>query len=124
MTEAGCHDLWINEYTIPLRRPTRDGRRHHGVPRREGRSRADLLRRTVGPAGLARPMGRAVRPAAARGLLLADRGLRARDRVVVVVRKSRGDLIDLVVELVVDDQPVDVPILLRAPSIEIVGDEE
>src|SRR4051794_15750511 len=58
---TGCHDLWIttsgSTSTIPLRRPTRDGRRHHGVPRREGRPRADLLRRTRGPPRLPRPNG-------------------------------------------------------------------
>ena len=53
-----------------------------------------------------------------------DVGLRARDRVVVEARESRGDLLDLVVELVVGDHPVDVPVLLRARSVEIVGDEE
>jgi hypothetical protein len=41
-----------------------------------------------------------------------------------MVSEYSDALIDLVVELVVDDQPVDVPILLRAPSIELVRDEE
>ena len=47
---TGCHDLWVNEYR-PLLRPACDGRRDHGVPRRQGRPRADLLRRSLGAAG-------------------------------------------------------------------------
>ena len=43
---------------------------------------------------------------------------------MVEARESCGDRLDLVVELVVGDQPVDVPVLLRARSVEIVGDEE
>src|SRR4051812_9707408 len=39
-------------------------------------------------------------------------------------RESRGDGLDLCVELVVGNQPVDVSVLLRARSIEIVGHEE
>ena len=62
---TGCHDLWVNEYTIRYDdRPVmvvgimefRDG---------QGRPRADLLRRAVGAAGLAGAMGRAVRSSGA-----------------------------------------------------------
>jgi hypothetical protein len=55
---------------------------------------------------------------------LVDIGLRARDRVVVEPRGSCGDRLDLVVKLVVGDGPVDVPVLLRARPVEVVGDEE
>ena len=55
---------------------------------------------------------------------LVDIGLRARDRVVVEAGESRGDRVDLVVEPVVGDRPVDVAVLLRARSVEIVGDEQ
>ena len=48
----------------------------------------------------------------------------ARDRVVIEARESRSDGLDLRVELVVGNQPVDVSVLLRARSIEIVGHEE
>ena len=58
---TGCHDLWVNEYTI----------RYDDQPvmavgimefRDKGRPRAHLLRRSLGATGLARPVGRAVRP--------------------------------------------------------------
>ena len=55
---------------------------------------------------------------------LVDVGLRARDRVVIEAREPRGDRVDLVVEPVVGDHPVDVPVLLRARSVEVVGDEQ
>jgi hypothetical protein len=51
---TGCHGLWVNEYTI----------RYDDKPvmavgimelRRQGGSRADLLRRSLGAAGVARP---------------------------------------------------------------------
>ena len=42
----------------------------------------------------------------------------------IEARESRGDGLDLRVELVVGNQPVDVSVLLRARSIEIVGHEE
>ena len=53
-----------------------------------------------------------------------DVGLRARDRVVIEAREPRRDRLDLVVEPVVGDRPVDVPVLLRARSVEVVGDEQ
>ena len=43
---------------------------------------------------------------------------------MIEARESRGDGLDLRVELVVGNQPVDVSVLLRARSIEIVGHEE
>jgi hypothetical protein len=43
---------------------------------------------------------------------------------VIEARESRGDGLDLRVELVVGNQPVDVSVLLLARSIEIVGHEE
>ena len=55
---------------------------------------------------------------------LVDVGLRARDRVVIEAREPRGDRVDLVVEPVVGDRAVDVPVLLRARSVEIVGDQQ
>ena len=46
------------------------------------------------------------------------------DRVVSEARESRRDGLDLRFEPVVDYHPVDVSVLLRARSIEIVGHEE
>src|ERR1700686_1603984 len=43
---------------------------------------------------------------------------------MIEARESRGDGLDLRAELVVGNQPVDVSVLLRARSIEIVGNEE
>ena len=85
---TGCHDLWINEYTIRY-----DDQPVMVVGIMEFRDEKVVRERIyfgepLGAARLARPMGRAVRPAGARGIRLADRGLRARDRVVVEARKS------------------------------------
>ena len=43
---------------------------------------------------------------------------------MIEARESGSDLLDLSVEMVVGNQPVDVSVLLRARSIEIVGHEE
>ena len=83
---TGCHDLWVNEYTIRYDdRPVMVVGIMEFRDEKVVRPRADLPRRFLAAARLAPRMGRAVRPA---GVRLADRGLRARDRVLVEERKS------------------------------------
>ena len=53
-----------------------------------------------------------------------DVRLRASDRLVFEALQSRGDRLDLVVEPVVGDHPVDVAVELGARPVEIVGDEQ
>src|SRR4051812_19194580 len=58
---TGCHHLWVNEYTIRY-----DDQPVMAVGIMEFRDdkvvRERILRRSVGATGLARPVGRAVRP--------------------------------------------------------------
>src|SRR3954452_11857541 len=76
---TGCHELWVNEYTIRYGDQTvmvvgiMEFRDDKVVRERI------YFRRCLGPAGLARPMGRAVRPS---GAALAGRGARARSAAV------------------------------------------
>ena len=55
---------------------------------------------------------------------LVDMGLRARNRLVIEACDACGDRVDLVVEPVVGDRPVHVPVLLGSRPVEIVGDEQ